>query len=120
MKSKWIEHNGKKILYQDFSNLFYNAKAVKDELDQVQAIVLAEPLNSVLVLSDFRNTEITNELMPVMNEASKRTKSHVRKTATLGITGFKRTLGDLLSRLTGQPIMYFASEAEAKEWLAKE
>ena len=119
MKSKWIEHNGKKILYQDFSNHFFNTNAVKEELEQVKAIVAGEPENSVLIISNFSNTEITGELMPILNEASKVTKSHVLKTATLGVTGIKRTLGDLLSRITGQPIMYFTSEAEAKEWLTK-
>ena len=120
MKSKWIEYNGKKILYQDFSNLFFNTNAIKEELEQVKAIVLGEPEDSVLVLSNFTSTEITNELMPIFNDASKVTKSHVRKTATIGVAGFKRTLGDLLSRITGQPLMYFTSEMEAKEWLTKE
>jgi hypothetical protein len=120
MKSHWIEYNGKKILYQDFSNLFFNTNAVKEELEQVEAIVLGEPKNSVLVISNFANTEITNELMPILNEASKATKSHVRKTATIGVTGLKRTLGELLSRITGQPLMYFTNEAEAKKWLTQE
>ncbi|MBK9208155.1 MAG: hypothetical protein IPL71_07590 [Anaerolineales bacterium] len=99
--------------------MFFNTNAVKEELEQVEAVVLAEPENSVLVISNFSNTEITNELMPILNEASKITKEHVLKTATVGVTGIKRTLGDLLSRITGQPIMYFANEAEAKEWLIK-
>jgi hypothetical protein len=119
MKSKWIEYNGKKILYQDFSNLFFNTKAVKEELEQVEGIVLGEPRGSILVISNFTNTEITNDLMPILNEASKTTKSHVSKTAVIGVTGFKRTLGDLLSRITGQPLMYFTNEMEAKEWLTK-
>lgn len=119
MKSKWIEYDGKKILYQDFSNLFFNTKAIKEELEQVETIVLGEPENSVLIVSNFTNTEITNELMPILNEASKVTKSHVLKTAVIGVTGFKRTLGDLLSRITGQSLMYFTSEIEAKEWLTK-
>src|SRR5687768_768416 len=46
MKSRWIEHNGRKILYQDFANLFYNWQAVRDELLAVQELVLAEPPNS--------------------------------------------------------------------------
>ena len=120
MKSKWIEYNGKKILYQDFSNLFFNTKAIQEELAQVQEIVMGEPENSVLIISDFTNTEITNELMPILNEASRRTKPHVRKTATLGITDVKRTLGDLLSRITGQSILYFANDKEAKDWLTKD
>ena len=120
MKSRWIEHNGQKILYQDFSNLFFNTKGVQEELEQVQAIVLSEPENSVLIISNFTNTEISNELMPILNQASKLTKSHVLKTATLGVTGIKRTLGDLLSRITGQKIMYFTNETEARDWLTKE
>jgi hypothetical protein len=120
MKSKWIEYNGKKILYQDFSNLFFNTKAVKEELEQVEALVLAEPKDSVLVISNFANTEITNELMPILNQASKITKSNVHRTAVIGVSGIKHTLGDLLSRITGQPLMYFTNEMEAKDWLTKE
>jgi hypothetical protein len=58
--------------------------------------------------------------MPLLNESSKKTKSHVRKTAVIGVSGIKRTLGDLLSRITGQALMYFNDEAEAKEWLAQD
>ena len=120
MKSRWIEFKDKKIFYQDFSNHFFNEEPVKIELKEVQSVVLSQPENSVLVLTNFTNTEISRELMPLLNEASSKTKSRVRKTAVMGVTGIKRTLGDLLSRITGQPLMYFTSEAEAKEWLTKE
>ena len=120
MKSKWIEHNGKQILYQDFSNYFFNEKAVIEELSEVQNLVMSQPNSSLLVLSNFSNTEITATLMPLLNESSAKTKAHVRKTAVLGLTGVKRTLGDLLSRITGQPLMYFNTEQEAKEWLTRD
>lgn len=120
MKSKWIDYNGKKIFYQDFSGLFYNTQAVKDELTAVQEFVLKEPLNSVLVISNFKDTQIGADLMGALNDASARTKDHVHKTAVIGVGGFKRTLGDMLSRLTGQPLKYFESEEEAKNWLAQE
>jgi hypothetical protein len=119
MRSRWIEHNGRKVLYQDFGNLFFNVDAVKNELASVQEVVLNEPENSVLVISDFTNTEISGDLMNILNQASKVTKSHVRKTAVLGVTGIKRTFGDLLSRITGQPLVYFTSESDALEWLTK-
>jgi hypothetical protein len=120
IKSRWIEHKGTKILKQDFANLFFNSQAVKNELTGVQEIVLNEPANSVLVLSDFTNTQITGDLMTVMNQASRITKPFVKKTAVLGITGIKRTFGDLLSRITGQPLVYFTNEAEALEWLTND
>jgi hypothetical protein len=120
MRSRWIEHNGKRILYQDFANLFYNWEVVRDELLAVQEVVLAEPYNSVLALSDFTNTEISGNLLPIMNASSKATKSHVRRTAVVGISGIKRTFGDLLSRITGQQLMYFTNDVQAKDWLVRD
>jgi hypothetical protein len=119
MRSRWVEHNGQKVLYQDFANLFYNVEAIKNELEEVQEIVLDQPPGSLLVISDFTNTEISGDLMGILNQASRATKPHVRKTAVLGVTGIKRTFGDLLSRITGQPLVYFTNEADALEWLTK-
>lgn len=119
MKSRWIEHNDQKILYQDFANLFFNIEAVKNELDEVQEIVLNQPQGSLLIISNFTNTEISGDLMSILNQASKATKPYVRKTAVLGVTGIKRTFGDLLSRITGQPLVYFTNETDALDWLTK-
>ncbi len=118
MRSNWIEHRGKKILYQDFSKIFYDSALIKAELAEVQKIVMAQPLNSVLVLSDFRDTNVGSDLLGAMNNASAATKAYVRKTAVLGVTGMKRKLGDLLTALTGQPLKYFDDIEAAKNWLA--
>jgi hypothetical protein len=120
MRSYWIEYNGKKIFYQDFSKLFFNSAAVKAELDEVQKIVKAQPLDSVLVLTDMRDTNVGSDLLPAMNAASAATKDHVRKTAVLGVTGIKRKLADLLSSMTGQPLKYFDDAESAKKWLAED
>jgi len=120
MRSTWIEHKGKKILYQDFSKNFYNSAAVKTELEAVQKIVMAEPLNSVRVLSDFRDTNVGADLLSAMNTASAATKAHVNKTAVLGVIGMKRKLADLLTALTGQPLKYFDNIETARDWLAED
>jgi len=120
MRSQWIEHNDKKIFYQDFSGLFYNAAAVKAELDEVQKIVLSQPKGSVLILTDMRDTNVGRELLPAMNASSAATKEYVKKTAVLGVTGAKRKLADLLSSLTGQPLKYFDDMDAAKKWLVSE
>jgi len=119
MRSTWIEHRGKKILYQDFSKNFFNSAVVKAELTEVQKIVIAQPLNSVLVLSDFRDTNVGSDLLSAMNTASAATKDHVQKTAVLGVTGMKRKLADLLTALTGQPLKYFDDIDSAKNWLTE-
>jgi hypothetical protein len=119
MRSTWIEHNGKKVLYQDFSKNFFNSAAVRAELEDVQKIVTAQPLNSVLVLSDFRDTNVGSDLLSAMNTASAATKDHIQKTAVLGVTGMKRKLADLLTALTGQPLKYFDDIESAKNWLTE-
>lgn len=118
MRSKWIQHRGVKIFYQDFSGFLYDSAGFKRELTAVQAEVVQHPKNSLLILSDLRDTNVTNEMMPVLNASSAITKDHVHKTAVLGVTGIKRTLGDLLTRLTGQRLKYFDNETAAKDWLA--
>lgn len=120
MRSTWLEHKGKTILYQDFSRNFYNSAAVKAELEEVQKLVLEQPMNSVRVLSDFRDTNVGTDLLAAMNSASAATKSHVNKTAVLGVTGMKRKLADLLTAVTGQPLKYFDNIEAAKEWLAED
>jgi hypothetical protein len=120
MRSNWIEHKGKKILYQDFSRNFYNSAVVKTELEEVQKIVIAQPLNSVRVLSDFRDTNVGADLLSAMNKASAATKAYVNKTAVLGVTGMKRKLADLLTAVTGQPLKYFDNLEAAKDWLAED
>ncbi len=120
MRSTWIEYKGQRIFYQDFSKMFYNTAAVKAELEEVQAVVKAQPTNSVLILSDMRDTNIGSDLLPAMNAASAATKNHVRKTAVLGVTGMKRKLADLLTALTGQPLKYFDDLEAAKAWLVAE
>ena len=120
MKSTWIEYQGRKIFYQDFSKNFYNAAAVKAELTEVQEIVKAQPLDSVLILTDMRDTNVGSDLLPTMNAASTATKAYVHKTAVLGVTGMKRKLADLLTALTGQQLKYFDDIEEAKRWLVEE
>lgn len=120
MRSTWIEHDGKRIFYQDFSKHFYNSAAVRTELEEVQKVVTAEPKDSVLVLSDFRDTNVGRELLASMSAASAATKAYVHKTAVLGVTGMKRNLADLLTALTGQPLKYFDDIESAKSWLAQD
>jgi hypothetical protein len=120
MRSNWIEHKGKKIFYQDFSENFYDSAAVKTELSEVQKVVMSQPLNSVRVLSDFRDTNVGSDLLSIMNSASAATKAYVNKTAVLGVTGMKRKLADLLTALTGQPFKYFDNIEAAKDWLTED
>ena len=120
MRSKWITHKGISIFYQDFSGHdLFESDVVKKELEEVQAVVVQQPINSLLVLSDFTNTQVGKDLMNLLTESSRVTKTYVKKTAVLGVTGTKYFMANMLMRLTGQPITLFTDEEEAKDWLIK-
>jgi hypothetical protein len=120
MRSKWLTYKEKRIFFQDFSERgFADMKIIIQELADVQEIVSKAPENSVLVLADFRQTRIGKDLMDLLIASSNSTKSHVQKTAVLGVIGIKRILADMLIRFTGQPLSFFDTEDDAKEWLIK-
>ena len=121
MRSKWLEHKGKKIFCQDFSGFdIGHSEGVLAELEAVQSEVVKHPLNSVLVLADFRETAVGRDLLQAMTQSSNLTKAHVRKTAVLGITGTKRFFANLLMNVTGQNLVLFEDEEKAKDWLAQD
>lgn len=118
MRSKWISHQGRQIFWQDFSNNgLLGIDAVILELQAVQEIVLQQPENSVLVLADFRDTQIGKELLDLMIASSSVTKAHVKKTAVLGIVGAKRILADVFVQMTGHELSIFDNIEAAKDWL---
>jgi hypothetical protein len=120
MRSQWTTHKGQQIFIQDFSghNLMFS-EAVKDELVAVQSVVTQQPLHSVLVLADFRETQIGKDLMDLMVASSNVTQAYVKKTAVLGVTGTKRMLADILVHITGQPLSFFDDLETAKDWLVE-
>jgi len=121
MRSKWVTHKGQQVFVQDFSEHYLiDVEAVKEELAAVQQVVIQQPENSVLVLADFRNTQIGRGLMDLLVASSNITKAHVKKTAVLGVVGTKRILGDMLTRLTGQQLTFFDDMDSAKDWLTKD
>lgn len=81
MRSWWVEHRGKKNFSHDFSGSMYDAVALKEKLTAMRAEVLQHTNNSLLVLSDFRDTNITSEMMSILNASSAMTNEHFHKTA---------------------------------------
>ena len=120
MRSKWITYKDHQIFYQDFSGQdLLNSEIIKKELEEVQAVVLNEPPASMLVLSDFRETQVGKDLIDLMVVSSRLTKSHIKKTAVVGITGTKRFVANMLVGLTGQQLTLFDTVEQAKEWLVQ-
>ncbi|HEY0142158.1 MAG TPA: hypothetical protein VGF48_14765 [Thermoanaerobaculia bacterium] len=118
MKSKWTNHNGRRIFYTDFSGFGRDTAALRTEVDDVDAEILRQPKDSVLALADLRGTVTGTEVVDLFKKSAKRTNGYVRKQAVVGITGVQRILASAVARFSGQSLHLFDTIEEANEWLA--
>jgi hypothetical protein len=118
MRSKWIEHKGKRIILADYSGFRADLPGLKSEVENASDLTMREPLNSVLSLVDVTDTSGTPEVMDYLKTAAARTKPYVRKMAVVGVQGYKKILLRAVIAVTGQAIQPCDTIEEAKEWLA--
>ena len=117
MKSRWLEHKGKRIFYCDWSDFGYDVSALEAEVDECNRLTLAQPRNSMLSIVDVRGTVASKEAMQVFKSSSAKSKPFVRKSAVIGITGYKKVLLEAVSAFSGQSFGIFNDLEEAKDWV---
>ena len=118
MRSKWIFHKGKRILYCDFANFQVpDFEALKEELYAVESEILRHPENSVLLITDVSGSIASMDAVDAVQKSAARSKRCVRKNAVLGITGIKKILFDPVVRFSGHRSKMFEDLEKAKEWL---
>ena len=117
MKSKWIAHQGKKVLLCDYSNFRADIQALQAEIAAVEAVICQQPLASVLVLVDLTNTVGTPEVVEMFKKMTSRTAPYNCKRAVVGVVGLKRMLAEAVARFSGSPMSYFDSFESARNWV---
>jgi len=80
-------------------------------------MILAQPPQSVRVLTNFNESFISKDLLEVLIDHSRLTRPHIKKFAALGVTGPKRIMAGMVERLSEQPIEFFEDEQQAQAWL---
>jgi hypothetical protein len=121
MKSRWVESGEKRILFIDLSNFIDDINGFEVELNETVATVGQEmykqPLHSVLVLVDLRNTSMTPTTNKLLSERITDTKKYVLRTAVVGMTGIRKLFLDYFSRLAGSETGSFDDPETAMKWL---
>ena len=123
MKSRWADYEDKSILYVDLSNFGDNVKAFDAELTQTVSTIgqkmYEQPVNSVLVLVDLRNTAMTQTSNNLLTERIKDTKKYVLRTAVVGLTGIRKVFFDYFSMLASSETGSFEEPEAAIKWLVR-
>lgn len=116
MGVEWITYKGKKILYSNFEGLLDDAKSWK--LLELQMKTIAEAKEPVLLLVNLTGTTMSPENSKYTKEQLQLLGPKVKKSALIGVTGFKPVIVDGIGRAVSNLNQgVFATLDEAKEWL---
>ncbi|MCP4544793.1 MAG: hypothetical protein GY832_47445 [Chloroflexi bacterium] len=122
MKSRWISHKGKRILYVDFSNFGQDFAPLRTEIEAVLSTLEKQPKNSVLILADFRDTVLSRKSTALIKGSAPQISPHIRRAAVIleDTTGLRNLVVGALARVGGQDAALFDDIEQAQDWLVND
>jgi hypothetical protein len=112
---KFIEHEGKRILYIDLANsdLEILAMIVKE----TQVLISKQPLQSVLSLTDVTGIRVHGMITRVAKQFTEFNRAYVKASAIIGLDQARMFDFKQVMRYSQRDFKFFATAGEAKDWL---
>ncbi len=121
VKPEFIEYNGKKILYVNFSNM--KKEDIPTYMEEAKKLLLPNPPGSVLFLANVYKMSFDKATVKNFVEFFKFTKTYTKRTAVIGLDTLKKMLYEAVLVISGrgnENIRVFDgpnAEVKAKDWL---
>ncbi len=122
IRGTWIEHNGKKVWYVDYTQLS-GTEFLKCIADTEAALIQdmeSSGRKDGLILSDISSSTLGSDIVARLKTGGDKVKPYIEKTAMLGVnTPSTRAFLNFAAQLTRLNIRAFQTKEEALEWLTK-
>ncbi len=119
MKSRWVEHNGKRIFIADFSNFGTDAAALAAECGEIVRELRNEQPKSVRSVSSVEGTVATPAVLNAFKNLLGVSNQYVVRRGVVGMSGARRAFIDIINRFTGGTrFVTFDTLEEALDWIA--
>lgn len=115
---RFIDHQGKKILLVDLSNL--PPGEFEKLVRQVPDYVTVQPRGSVLVLTDFTAAVFNRDTIRAVKETAVFDKPFIKKSALIGTETFPVEFYEELKNFSRRELLIFRTRDEALTWLVGE
>ena len=115
---RFIDHQGKKILLVDLSNL--PPGEFEKLVRQVPDYVTVQPRGSVLVLTDFTAAVFNRDTIRAVKETAVFDKPYIKKSALIGTETFPVEFYEELKNFSRRELLIFRTRDEALTWLVAE
>lgn len=121
MKSRWVEHKGKRVFIAECSNFGTDAYALNREAKEIIETLSQEPVNSVLSISNVEGTTASKENVQILMDVLSVSKQFVVKRCVVGVSGVRWAFLDAFNRLAGRAqFSSFDTLEEALDWIVQD
>jgi hypothetical protein len=112
---KFIEHNGKRILYIDLANSDMEILAMV--VKETKALISKQPLQSVLTLTDVSGVRVHGMISKVAKEFTEHNKPYVKASAIIGLDEPRSNDFRQVMQYSQRDFKFFPNAQEAIAWL---
>jgi len=116
---RWIEHKGKRILYEDFSGL-QDPEDIHEVTDTSTALICKQPEVSVLLLTDVTGARYNPSIVNRLKENTKLTTPYMKAYVIVGVKGLALVVLRNVMIFTGLDVKLCDTLEEGKEWLVQQ
>lgn len=114
-----IWNNGVKMLYVDISNLDIRSKdEIAGILKKASAMVAAEPMKSVLIITDVSNVKYDKVIFEAFKQYASDNTPYVKGSSLVGLNGMQRIMFNAIMSLIKRDIHVASSLDDAKQHLS--
>ncbi len=113
----FIEHDGRRILFLDFSGIKRTDEALAS-IEHAKDVIALQPKLSLLTLTYVAGSTFNPEIAKALWRLARSDKPFVRAAAVVGISGMQEALLLLVQKMSRRTFATFDSLDEAKRWLA--
>lgn len=128
---KFINHKGKKILYQDFSNCTSDESL--EIMEEVKRLVREQPEHSLLNLIYVKNAKFNTKLVEALKDWAAHNRPYMKKQAIVGVGGLQEVVYDSVTKYlrvsspsfdevqkARRSVPKFDDIEKAKDWLVED
>ena len=114
---RFIEHQGRRILLFDFSNIWSVGEAAK-VIDGAREFVGRQPQKGdLLTLVDVKESAFDDRVIAKLKELGAHNRPWVLAGAVVGMSGMQKIMFRLINSFNGRKLAAFNTREQAQEWL---
>lgn len=116
-RTRFIEHRGRRILLQDFTNVTDAAEALAAIEAAIEFVDRLPADRSLLVLTETHGSHYDSEVLAALKRLAAHHTPYVKASAVVTSSRLHRIAVMMVSMFTGRSIEAFPDAEVAKDWL---